>query len=78
MNEPTAHGPSTDPLASPEYTPKQNFVTSPKPNFSNVNSSDDQNRVITIRRYSGIGQGRTGERKRGKQVSIAHVHNLAF
>jgi hypothetical protein len=31
------HGASTNPLSSPEYTPKQNFATSPKPKFSNVN-----------------------------------------
>jgi hypothetical protein len=36
-------GASKDPLASPEYTLRQNFATSPKPNFCNVNSSDDPN-----------------------------------
>jgi hypothetical protein len=71
------HGSSTDPLALPEYTLKQNFATSHKPNISSANSSDDQNRVIVTRRYSGMVRQNRG-RKRGKQVSIAYVHNLAF
>jgi hypothetical protein len=54
------HGNSTDPLASPECTPKQNVATSPKANFSNVNSSDDQNRVITTGRLSGLGRAEKG------------------
>jgi hypothetical protein len=71
------HGASTDLLASPEYTPKQNFSTSPKPNFSNVKSSDDKNREITKRNFRPrLGQNRG--RKRGKQGFIAHVHNLAY
>jgi hypothetical protein len=45
------HGASKDPLALTEYTPKQNFATSPKLNFSNVNSLVNQNRV----KFSGLG-----------------------
>jgi hypothetical protein len=71
------HIASTDPLASPEYTPKENFATSPKPNFCNVNSSDNPNKSDHHKKFSGLGWGRTGERNRGKQVYIAHVRNLA-
>jgi hypothetical protein len=58
-------GASTDPLALPGYTPRQNFATSPKPNFSTENSSDDPNRVITTGRFSRprLGQNR-GEEER--------------
>jgi hypothetical protein len=45
---------STDPMASPEYTRGQNFATSPKPNFSNVNSSDDPN-SDHHKKFSGLG-----------------------
>jgi hypothetical protein len=46
---------NTDNLASPGHTPKQNFATSPIPNFSDVNISDDTNIVTTTRRFWGFG-----------------------
>jgi hypothetical protein len=53
-----------DPLTSHEYNPKENFATSPKPNFCNVNPSDDPNRVITTRNFQASVRGEEG-RSRG-------------
>jgi hypothetical protein len=36
------HGAITDHLASPEYPLKENFCTSPKLNFCNINFPDDK------------------------------------
>jgi hypothetical protein len=70
--------PARNPLAAPEYLPKQNFVTSDKPNFDNVNFSDHQNRVSSARPVSGTMWGRNGERKMGKCICTAQAHNLVF
>jgi hypothetical protein len=48
-------GASTDPLASPEYIPRQNFATSPTPTFCNGNSSDDPNKSDHHNKLSGLG-----------------------
>ena len=65
-------------MPAPKYSPKQNFASSPKPNFDNVNCSDDQTRVFSSSPVSGPGKGRTGERKRGKLVYMTQVHHLVF
>ena len=65
-------------MTTPEYSPKKNFASGPKPNFDNVNCSGDQTRVSSTRPVSGLGKGRTGERKSGKLVYTKQVHNLVF
>jgi hypothetical protein len=37
--------PALNHLTSPQYSLKQNFATSPKPNFDNINWSDEQTSV---------------------------------
>jgi hypothetical protein len=70
---------SQDPLGGRLNNIKTEFWRQAQTEFSEVNSSDDLNRVSATSRYSVLGQGTTiGEAGR-KQVSIAYeyVHNLA-
>jgi hypothetical protein len=59
-------GARTDSLVSPEYIPRHNFATSPKPNFSNENSSDDPKRIITARNFQASVRAEQG---RGREVN---------
>ena len=49
------HKPARNPVAAPEYSPKQNFATSPKRNFDHVNCSEDQSRASSTKPVSGPG-----------------------
>src|SRR5215471_11358011 len=51
------------------------FLQEAKPEFLNVDASDDPQRVITTSKFAVLGQG-YGRSGRGEQVPIAQTRNL--